>query len=240
MSYVKYNQALYRTGFRPYGHTDAFAASQLNGLSGGDDSLAGADDGMGQVHPFGPWALHGYDDGLGQSHPFTRSGGWPLHGLGVLVPDQAILTYRGKWNPGRTPGGRTAIELVSSALAADGLKVTNSSWDSTAYGSMVGKAFDVTLQILVQTGRGGFGDPSDVAAIVDHEVWVATGAMPLASSVPTVQQPGGAGPSDTGQPAGPGGDPAFQPPPDGSSSSILPWLALGIVGLALLPKVFGR
>ncbi len=66
MSYVNYNHELYRTGFRPYGHTNPWSATQLNGIS------------LGQVRPFGPWTLHGE---LGQGHPFTESGGWRLHGV---------------------------------------------------------------------------------------------------------------------------------------------------------------
>lgn len=70
MGYTNYNREMYRTGFRPYGQTNPWSATQLNGMSIEEATL-------GQVHPFGPWELHGI---LGQVHPFTETGGWPLHG----------------------------------------------------------------------------------------------------------------------------------------------------------------
>jgi len=130
MSYVNYRQELYRTGFRPYAQTDPFAASQLNGL--------------GQVHPFGPWVLHGYDDGLGQVHPFTESGGWPLHGLGstygmtdfLKAGQQYTIELTASGPPGSAPPdsdlasamqaipqfGGTAI--VTSGLLSSGISIT--------------------------------------------------------------------------------------------------------------------
>jgi hypothetical protein len=65
MAYMDYKPSLYRTGFRPYGQTNAWAASQLNGM---DTSEA---------------VLSGY---LGQSHPFMPSGGWGLHGSASFHP----------------------------------------------------------------------------------------------------------------------------------------------------------
>jgi hypothetical protein len=96
---VNYNQSLYRTGFRPYGHTDAFAASQLGDL--------------GQSHPFGPWMLHG--DGLGQNHPFTERGGWALHGL------DGFDYYYANQDPSVGPvvAGNPVAIAASKAIAAE-------------------------------------------------------------------------------------------------------------------------
>jgi len=65
MAYMNYNNSLYRTGFRPYGQTNAWAASQLNGYDMGEAVLSGY---------------------LGQSVPFTRQGGWGLHGSASFHP----------------------------------------------------------------------------------------------------------------------------------------------------------
>jgi hypothetical protein len=82
MSYVRYNENLYRTGFRPYGQTDPFAASQLNGIR----------------TPFDPAKLHGA--------PFTKGGGWALHGLGdTITYPSAAATLEPPWWAIFLPGG---------------------------------------------------------------------------------------------------------------------------------------
>lgn len=67
MPYVDYNLSLYRTGFRPYGMTNTFSATQLNGLgyfqpfrTGGGYRLQSS---LGQAHAMSPYVLHG----LGQA-----------------------------------------------------------------------------------------------------------------------------------------------------------------------------
>jgi len=69
---VRYNESFYRTGFRPYGQTDPFAASQLNGI---------------RATPFDPARLHGV--------PF---GGWKLNGLGASydASDQTVMLRAGQ------------------------------------------------------------------------------------------------------------------------------------------------
>jgi hypothetical protein len=64
-----------KVGFRPYGQTNPYHASNLSGL--------------GQNHPFDPWKLHG----LGQVRPFDQDpGGWVLSGLGdVSAAQEAAL-----------------------------------------------------------------------------------------------------------------------------------------------------
>ena len=218
MSYVNYNQSLYRTGFRPYGHTDPWAASQLNGMREREGELAG----MGQVHPFGPWTLHG----MGM--------------LGDMVPDGAIAVYTGTWQPHGTQGATEIIGQVSSILAGEGLSVRSVS--SSPYRFLLNNTVNVKLTIQVANGMG-FGAPSDIASIVDNAAWQVTGSMPLASSISSVQVPGGP-PTPTGQPeipdtgSGSGQQPSA-PPTDFTTwlEQNALWLGLGIGALVLLPKL---
>jgi hypothetical protein len=223
MGRVQYDHSLYRTGYRPYGKTNPQqAASGLSGVS---------------MHHgvFGPWRLAG----MGQNQPFTRAGGFALHGLGAIVPDQSIVTYTGTWTPTYFMGANDIITAVTSALAKDGLQVKNVSTtagflDTTVVGMTIQPTpFNVTLQIQVANGQG-YGQPSDIASIVDHEVYVATGSMPAASSIPVVQPPGGA-PTATGQPGA--------VPPGGAVDLTtwfeqnIGWLALAVGAALIVPKL---
>jgi hypothetical protein len=249
MSYVNYDLSLYRQGYRPYGETDPFAATMLSGVK---PTPAG--------HPFAPWRLRG----MGQNPPFTESGGYKLHGLagvtasflgsmGGVVPDGSIVTYVGKWTPTYTMGAQDLITAVSSALQQKwGLGVVNVSSDAgIADTTIVGLTiqptpFNVQLQIQVNTGKGGFGDPSDIAKIVAGEVYAASGSMPLSGSIPVVNTPGaGAQP-----PAGSVGlECLVADPTNPACASVAPtnwgtwlqqnavWLGLGVAGLVLIPRL---
>jgi len=228
MGRVAYDHSLYRTGYRPYGTTNPQAAAA--GLAGVSMTRT----------PFSPARLHG----LGQANPFTRSGGFQLHGLGAMVPDQSIVTYTGKWTPTYFMGANDIITAVSAALANDGLQVKNVSTDaglldSTVVGMTVQPTpFNVSLQIQVANGQG-YAQPSDIASIVNHEVYVATGSMPVASSVPVVQAPGGS-PTGTGQPMGPApGVAAPGTPVDLTTwfEQNIGWVALAIGAALVLPRV---
>lgn len=239
MSYVNYNQSLYRTGFRPYGHTDPFAASQLNGL--------------GQYHPFtesGGWPLHGF----GQVHPF---GPWTLHGLGdgAGVPDGAVITYVGKWTTGHTalrdqdPQG--LVNAVVDAINQDGqLRVLQAPQTLNAsFGTQVGNIFGqtqtvpVTLTLQVTNGQG-FQSVNDPISIINHYVYAVSGMMPQSGNLTSVRTPsaGGGGSPDyqtagidpvTGLPYG------AQQPTDFTTwlENNALWLGLGIGALVLLPKL---
>ena len=242
MSYGTYNLSLYRNGYRPIGETSPFAATHL-----------------GQVHPFGPWRLHG----MGQSHPFTPGGGWRLHGLGAMVPDQAVVIYQGKWQTTATTFDlmNAIVHPVEDALAQDGLTVRNEkvSAPTAAQLGFGNIPFSITLTIQVNNGQG-YGDPNDIIAVINHEVYVVTGRMPLAGSIVSVSAPSGGAPQGTGQPIIPeapdancaAGMPysvtgAPCPPPPGAAVDPLVWLeqhagwiALGVGALVVLPMVMGR
>jgi hypothetical protein len=113
MGYVNYNHALYRTGFRPYGQTNAWAASQLNGIDMSEAVLSGY---LGQSHPFEPgggWKLHG----LGQSRAFAP---WTLHGGMAVCLDQSQNTIA-CMSPDCTYGdcGSNAEQQVGGSLCLD-------------------------------------------------------------------------------------------------------------------------
>ena len=122
MAYMNYSRAMYRTGFRPYGQTNAWAASQLNGMDTGEAVLSGY---LGQSHPFtehGGWDLRG----LGQNKPFAP---WVLHGVPVCL-DQSEnpiacqnpdCTYGdcGATSTGRLPSGSCLDQSENQVMCAD-------------------------------------------------------------------------------------------------------------------------
>lgn len=237
MGRVAYDHSLYRTGYRPYGKTDPFAAAQ--GLAG-----------VSMHHGvFGPWRLAG---DLGQNPPFTTSGGFKLHGLGAavlgflgdVVPDGSIVVYTATWLPHGTQGATEVIKQVRSILAQEGLLVRTVS--SSPYRFLVNNTFNVRLTIQVANGMG-YGAPGDIGSIVDNAAYQVTGSMPVTvGSISSVQVPGGA-PTPTGQPevpntgagSGAGSDSDQPPPPDFTTwlEQNALWLGLGLGALVILPKL---
>jgi len=139
MGYVNYNHGLYRTGFRPYGHTNAWAASQLNGYSTPEAVLSGY---LGQSRPFEPgggWKLHG----LGQSRAFAP---WTLHGGMAVCLDQSQNTIA-CMSPDCTYGdcGSNAEQQVGGALCLDqGENQVPCSSPSCTYGDCISPPKPVT------------------------------------------------------------------------------------------------
>jgi hypothetical protein len=181
MGYVTYNHSLQQTGFRPYGKTNTFAATQLSGVA---DTA-----------------------GLGQNYPFTPGGGWQLHGLGDLgdelgedlgdlgetVPNASVVTYQGQWIVTNVATQKPAdiLAAVTAALVQDGLLVLRSSTDAGFWSTEVlGHAFNVTLQLQVNNGMG-YGQPSDIVSIIRHEVYAVSGAMPQSDQITVNSVPGG-------------------------------------------------
>lgn len=230
MGRVQYDHSLYRTGYRPYGTTNPQAAAA---------GLAGISMAQGV---FGPWRLAG----LGQNQPFTRQGGYALHGLagavlgflGDMVPDQSIVTYTGTWQPHGTQGATDIISQVGNILAGEGLAVRSVS--SSPYRFLLNNTVNVKLSIQIENGMG-FGQPSDIASVVDNAAWQVTGSMPLASSISSVAAPSGPA-VPTGEPEIPNtgaGSAGQQPPPDLTTwfEQNALWIALGVGALVLAPKL---
>lgn len=236
MSYGSHAQSIYRNGFRPVGRTDPFAATQLGST------------------PFRP-------EYLGQWGPFTDAGGYMLHGMGAIVPDQSVVVYQGRWTTTSSLGPMDVIRLVEAALASDGITVRNEqvSANTAAKLGLGSIPFSVTLTLQITNGMG-FGDPNDIIADINHEVWVATGLMPLAGSITSVQAPADPSAQSTGQPSissapdpncaagmpyGVDGSPCPAPPgtvQDWSSwfQQNAMWIGLGLGAVVLVPMILGR
>jgi hypothetical protein len=243
MSYVNYNQSLYRTGFRPYGTTNPRAAAAM--LSGYPSDLGQMD--LGQTHVFGPWRLHG----LGQSHPFTERGGWTLHGLGQsMIPDGTIVTYVGTWNSAYNTGGgisqpgyaQAISDGVVAALNQDGqLKVLSSPHDLSsgivgAAKAIVGYGEPFTETLILQVTNGmGFGSVNDIISIVRHYVYTVSGQFPTSDAITGVHHPG-----DPSTPA------SLAPTPAGPVDlttwfeTNAWWIGLALAGVILGPSLLRR
>jgi len=139
--YVAYHKSFYRNGFRPYGKTNPFAASQLSGV-------------------------------------FPSTGGSMLHGLNGVVTDGSILTYTAQLRPVSFTTPAALLQAIAAAVNQDGLHVVNYSSDATFFSSEIATR-PTNVKFIVQVANGqGFGAPDDVRSIIDHEFYVATGAMP--------------------------------------------------------------
>jgi len=156
-------------------------------------------------------------------------------GLGALgdaaVPTGSFLKYQGQWTTTQNLSASDILQAVTSALASDGLPVVQASNDAGAQAFVFG-AFGVTFNVtlVLQVTGPGFAQGSDAGSIVNHEVYAATGVMPLSSSVVV---------SSTG-PGGTGTGPVPPTAPTDWST----WLqdnalliGLGIAGVVLLPKL---
>jgi len=225
MGYVTNRRGIYRTGFRPINATDTFAAAQLDGFSSASP--------LGRT-PFDP-------ERLGQYHPFTPGGGWRLSGLGDIVPDQAVITYTGTWMETSTESMTQILQAVSAALGQDGFRVLKSQIVNAGFVAKTGlwtAPFQVALQLLVNNGMG-FSDPSDIASIVDHEVYAASGMMPSASQAVVTQLP--AGSTSGGGPYAYGDFGTQATPSTGTDwNAVLqgyaPWIVLGILGAVVIRR----
>lgn len=208
MGYVINRRGLYRTGFRT--QSNPYAATQL-GLT-----------------PFEPEILH--EPGLGQHPPFTPGGGYGLHGLGDIVPNGAIIEYDGTWATNINVSPSQILAKAAAALNADGLHVLSSSESGGIMGELFTGSFDVTMHIQVSNGMG-FQQPQDVASIVDHEAYAASGAMPSGSSASVISLPGST----------PGVSPSGAAP-DLTTwfEQNAAWIGLAVLGVFVIPKVLEK
>ncbi len=186
MAHVRYNESLYRTGFRPQG-TNAHAAANLAGPI--NHSWGG----------FGPYTLHG--DPI-----FTPRGGYTLHGLGDAgIPAGSIFTYKGTWTSVFNTGAGykqagdpdSLIKGVTDALNSDGqLTVLQFPHGVTGIlNALGGGPFNVTLVVQVTNGQG-FGSVNDAISIIRHYVYQVSGQMPVSDSITQIKAPGAAGSTD--------------------------------------------
>src|SRR5271170_71832 len=245
MGYTANVRSVYRNGYRPVGRTDTFAATHLGSVGTGV-ALFGPErlSGMGQHRPFpeaGGYMLHG--PGVWGPAPRVKEKSGGLAGLGAIVPDQSVVNYQGTWQSDLITSSQNILLAVTAALTQDGFAVRNSQISTSGIAGALGveESYGVTLQLQVNNGMG-FGDPNDIISIISHEVFVASGYMPLAGSIPTVQAPGAAGAVATGQPTVTGA-----PPLPGMATDFTSWIeqnammiGIGAAALVLLPMFLGR
>lgn len=122
----------------------------------------------------------------------------------MQVLNGAKVKYQGQWeaSDGSTflggLGARNANDLlhdVTAGLQKDGIVVSDSSNDATFlqqhslpfFGAGT-DPFHVTLSLTINNGVG-FGSEQDVMSLVDHEVYVASGKLPVSSVIVTVTNP---------------------------------------------------
>lgn len=154
------------------------------------------------------------------------------------VPTGTYLSYTGHWQTTVTKSSNDLIQAVISALAAQGLQVTNFNTTAGLLAATkfigfaeAGQDFNVTIQLLVN--GPGFAKASDAASIVDHAFYVASGKMPLSSSVVVQSLPGSSGGTSSAAP----------PPPIGSQSFVswiennAGWIGIAVVAIAVLPTL---
>jgi len=171
-----------------------------------------------------------------------------LSGLGDIIPNQSVVTWVGQISGTAMKSVQDVVSAASAALQSDGLSVIGTSGLPLAIFDIDlqwTSAPTVTLTLLVNNGMG-FSAPQDIATVVNHEIYVASGFMP-SGAITVVQAPGG---SATQTAAGAG-----MPCPSGqslnASGQCVPgmdwgawiqqnavWLGLGVVGLVLLPDLF--
>jgi hypothetical protein len=221
VGYVRNREGFIRTGFRPVA-TNPYAATQL---------------GLVPRH-------------LGQNHPFTPGGGYGLHGLGQgpIVPQGATVQYTGTWvfnmptlsSANQTPDG--ILAAVVAALQQDGFQVISSSTSGAILAELEfwikNGTFTVTIEMQVNSG-GGYSEPSDIASIVDHEAYTATGIMPTGSQV-VVLSTSGPAPSAAGSAASSAAatlTSLFTPTPGSTTSNMLLIAAAGLLGVLLLKEL---
>jgi hypothetical protein len=250
MAYMNYNRELYRTGFRPYGQTNPWAASQLNGMDIPEAVLSGY---------------------LGQSRPFTRDGGWGLHGSASFhpwvleglgqssagAPTGSYLLYQGTWqlSPSHESSAQilaSVLQILKSSASVIGFQVGSASQSG---GLFTVSNFNVQIQLFVS--GPGFAEPNDAGSVVDHAYNQVTGLMPVVSNTVVTQLPTGttAAPAPTGTSPFPGSaDPncvagmpymvSGAPCPSPGAQDFTTWLgnnawwlALVAAGAIVLPRV---
>jgi hypothetical protein len=163
-----------------------------------------------------------------------------------MVPTGSLVTYQGTWQQDLITSPQNILLAVVDALNRAGLSVRNSAISEPGVAGYVGleQSYQVTLQL--QVNDQGHASPDDIISIIRHSVYDASGYFPLADSIPAVQVPSAPAPTATGQP-----QVAGAPGLVWSEKSTMPvwgtWLennfgliAMGVVGLVLLPRIWGR
>jgi hypothetical protein len=170
-----------------------------------------------------------------RTDPFAAAHRLSGLGDGAGVPDQSIVAYSGQWMTDFSSSPQDVLNQVSSALGSDGLNVIRSSIStslaSTAEAALTGSGtlFGISLSIRVNNGMG-FAQATDVASIVNHEVYQATGHMPASSTAAIQALPGTPEATDAMKPKLPGDFTTW-------IENNATWLLLGVGAILVLPQL---
>ena len=214
MSTVGYVQPA--IGYRTSAYRNPAGAARI-GLSGlGDDSSTMASWGFSpgqiqqilQAHATGALSDNGFQFLLQGGVPTTdlanflnQDPGAPASGPTPAqpapgVPTGSTLTYSGTWQTSTqysTAGG--VLTAVLAALRGFGIQVLGQDFSIGVVGALKAGTYTptpFTVTISLSVSGPGFGQQSDVAAIIDHQVYQVTGAMPLGSNIVIGSVPGNA------------------------------------------------
>jgi hypothetical protein len=150
----------------------------------------------------------------------------------VQAPTGSYLTYAATWTTSSTKTASDILQAVIAALPHDGLAVVSSSTTAGILANTklifaeAGQSFGVTLQLRV-TGPG-FAYPTDAASMVNHEVYAASGLLPLASNIV-----GGGG---SGSPASPSGAQTLT----AWLESNAVWIGLAVLAITVVPALIRK
>jgi hypothetical protein len=150
------------------------------------------------------------------------------------VPNGALITYSGTWETTvQDSDPQDILRQVVSGLP--GLKVLQQDIQVGAGGYIaaafeIGTQFSATLVLQVNNGMG-FAQPQDAASIVDHQVYMVTGQMPLSSGASVSAMPGTFNPATVAGAQTPGSALSLASWFENNAM----WLLLGVGAIAVLP-----
>lgn len=191
-------------GYRIFGNRNPAGAARLSGL--GDDSQIMADLGFSpgqiqqilQFHASGALSDNGFQFLLQGGVPTTDLDNFLNQDPGASsapssssqaagVPTGTALSYQGTWETSlHNSDPQDILRRVASVLNGYGLQVLGRNASVGIGGTIAAAAFVATqfnVTISMRVIGAGFDKPSDVVAIIDHQVYGITGQMPLASGI---------------------------------------------------------
>ena len=241
-------------GYRIFGNRNPRGAAQLNGL--GDDSTTLADMGFSpgqiqqilQFHASGALSDNGFQFLLAGGVPTTDLDNFlnqdpgasdaPARTPGAItqgaagIPQGTSLLYSATWETSlHNSDPQDILRQVSAALGGYGLQVLGQTSNTGVGGTLWAAAYQATqfqVQILLSVSGAGFNRADDVRSIIDHQVYLVTGQMPLASSINVGSM-------------GSGGTAALAAP---NLTTFVeqnaPWLFIGVAAIFILPSLIRK
>lgn len=119
-----------------------------------------------------------------------------------MVSAGSLVTYQAKATSTFWSSPNDILAAVKADITAQGLNVedvqgTTGNIIGETMDAITGSGFPFSVTMTVQT-VGAFNQPSDIQGIIDHAFYTETGQLPVASSVPLVQDPNATAAKPTG------------------------------------------